>query len=260
MLPPVRSTAESKFKIAIQNLSYSIDIPSRIEELTQEGSPRLISAISSGSFGGQTGGNQDQGDTGSPADGILIQVSSAAKLAQSSALSNAQDDATSASGVSATTYPSSFPIGGRGRLRNLAVELSPGGVSNQRARDGDISSKTTVLHNDRVKVQQSIDSYDIENTFTFREGGIQLQGTSDHAEYRFYIGDYDDDQEYQDRVLKLLAAPIGELINLEKYQVEDVILLPFIVRSAAANFGGNSEGNTNDNEISNFGGREHRGS
>ncbi|KAF3168217.1 hypothetical protein TWF788_010947 [Orbilia oligospora] len=241
----------------------------------------------SAGLGSQPGENQDLGDTASPTDGILSQASSAAKLAQSNTLNSNQGDTTGTSGTSATIYPSPFPIGGRGRLRNLAVELSPGGMvifkeasdspqefindesgyirpvsnpdmvlyihldketdSNQ--RDGDRTPNNTVLHNVRAKTQASTDSYDIENTFTVREGGIQLRGTSDHAEYRFYTGDYeDDDQEYQDRVLKLLAAPVGQLINFEEYKVEEVILLPFVIRFAAAKFGGADDETTEGEE------------
>ncbi|KAF3136973.1 hypothetical protein TWF703_005293 [Orbilia oligospora] len=232
-------------------------------------------------------GETDLGGTASLTNGILSQASSAAKLAQSNTLNSNQGDTTGASGTSATIYPPPFPIGGRDRLRNLAVELSPGGMvivkeasdssqefindeagcirpvsnpdmvlyihfnketdSNQ--RDGNISPDNIVLYNVRAKTQTSTDSYDIENTFTVREGGIQLQGTSDHAEYRFYIGDYeDDDQEYQDRVLKLLVASVGQLINLEEYQVEEVILLPFIVRAAAAKFGSADDETTEGEE------------
>ncbi|KAF3213456.1 hypothetical protein TWF679_005273 [Orbilia oligospora] len=129
----------------------------------------------------------------------------------------------------------------------LYIHLDKETDSNQ--RDGDRTPNNTVLHNVRAKTQASTDSYDIENTFTVREGGIQLRGTSDHAEYRFYIGDYeDDDQEYQDRVLKLLAAPVGQLINFEEYKVEEVILLPFVIRFAAAKFGGADDETTEGEE------------
>ncbi|KAK6347550.1 hypothetical protein TWF718_005389 [Orbilia javanica] len=231
----------------------------------------------------QSSGNQDLNNAESPTgagDGGLSQASSVAKLAQSSSTSDGvQDDvSTATSSIPATPYPSPFPIGGRGKLRNLAVELSPGGVvvfreasdspqefindeagyirpvgspdlvlyihydkeAGSRQQEREISSNldSTVLYNVRAKTQNSTDQYDIENTFTVREGGIQLRGTSDHAEYRFYVGDYEDDnREYEDGVLKLLAAPVGQLVDLEKYNVEEVVLLPFIVRKTTSGDG-----------------------
>ncbi|KAK6518998.1 hypothetical protein TWF281_003689 [Arthrobotrys megalospora] len=231
-------------------------------------------------LGNQGDGNQDIESIESSLSGgdpDLSSASSIANLAQLSTLNKLHHGTTiPTASVSVTPYPSPFPIGGRDRLRNMAVQLSPGNMvifraapdspqkfindeagyirpvsnpdlvlyihynssANSSSQVGGPASNSTVLQNVRAKAQGSTDPYDIENTFTVREGGIQLRGTSGHAEYRFYIGDYEEgDEEYKDGVLKLLAAPISELVNVEKYQVEEVILLPFIVRSAGAQNG-----------------------
>ncbi|KAK6495193.1 hypothetical protein TWF481_003219 [Arthrobotrys musiformis] len=252
--------------------------------------------IQSNSLGAQTSGGQGvEGGGSSTGGGSLSQVSSAAKLGQPQTASSVQADQSTAAGAAdapATPYSSPFPIGGRGKLRNLAVELSPGGLVifreasdspqefindeagyirpvsnpdlvlyihydngtdlNQRGEGVFRNSSGTVLNSVRAKAQNSTDSYDIENTFIVDESGIRLRGTNDHAEYLFYIGDYEsDNQRYRDRVLKLIAAPVTQTVDLEKYKVEEVTLLPFIVRStgtAATESGADTSESVNGNE------------
>lgn len=98
---------------------------------------------------------------------------------------------------------------------------------------GDRTSVSGVnLANIRWKQEKDLDIMDLDTLYVVKDEGIELWGKAGEVQFDFYVGDYIDDQAgHGDGILELLAAPVGQIIDVKGYQIQKVELLPRIVRS-----------------------------